>query len=143
MRILLLVVGTMSVIAGLIGILLPLVPTTPFLLLAAWCFARSSPRFYRLLLGNRWLGPYIRNYREGRGLTMAAKVSTLVVLWLAIASTVWFIAPMPWARVVLIAIATGVTIYLLRLPTTTAEASQTRAEAALRLRQAGTETDPA
>ncbi len=129
MRILLLVVGTMSVIAGLIGILLPLVPTTPFLLLAAWCFARSSPRFYRLLLGNRWLGPYIRNYREGRGLTMAAKVSTLVVLWLAIASTVWFIAPMPWARVVLIAIATGVTIYLLRLPTTTAEASQTRAEA--------------
>ena len=129
MRILLLVVGTMSVIAGLIGILLPLVPTTPFLLLAAWCFARSSPRFYRLLLGNRWLGPYIRNYREGRGLTMAAKVSTLVVLWLAIASTVWFIAPMPWARVVLIAIATGVTIYLLRLPTATAEASQTRAEA--------------
>ncbi len=129
MRILLLVVGTMSVIAGLIGILLPLVPTTPFLLLAAWCFARSSRRFYRLLLGNRWLGPYIRNYREGRGLTMAAKVSTLVVLWLAIASTVWFIAPMPWARVVLIAIATGVTIYLLRLPTTTAEASQTRAEA--------------
>jgi hypothetical protein len=129
LRILLLVVGTMSVIAGLIGILLPLVPTTPFLLLAAWCFARSSPRFYRLLLGNRWLGPYIRNYREGRGLTMAAKVSTLVVLWLAIASTVWFIAPMPWARVVLIAIATGVTIYLLRLPTTTAEASQTRAEA--------------
>lgn len=119
----------MSVIAGLIGILLPLVPTTPFLLLAAWCFARSSPRFYRLLLGNRWLGPYIRNYREGRGLTMAAKVSTLVVLWLAIASTVWFIAPMPWARVVLIAIATGVTIYLLRLPTTTAEVSQTRAEA--------------
>ena len=119
----------MSVIAGLIGILLPLVPTTPFLLLAAWCFARSSPRFYRLLLGNRWLGPYIRNYREGRGLTMAAKVSTLVVLWLAIASTVWFIAPMPWARVVLIAIATGVTIYLLRLPTTTAEASQTRTEA--------------
>ncbi|HJN28615.1 MAG TPA: YbaN family protein [Candidatus Latescibacteria bacterium] len=129
MRILLLVVGTMSVIAGLIGILLPLVPTTPFLLLAAWCFARSSPRFYRLLLGNRWLGPYIRNYREGRGLTMAAKVSTLVVLWLAIASTVWFIAPMPWARVVLLTIATGVTIYLLRLPTTTAEASQTRAEA--------------
>ncbi|HCV23524.1 MAG: hypothetical protein CME13_09965 [Gemmatimonadetes bacterium] len=119
----------MSVIAGLIGILLPLVPTTPFLLLAAWCFARSSPRFYRLLLGNRWLGPYIRNYREGRGLTMAAKVSTLVVLWLAIASTVWFIAPMPWARVVLLTIATGVTIYLLRLPTTTAEASQTRAEA--------------
>jgi|TARA_B100000959_G_scaffold284713_1_gene357124 hypothetical protein len=129
LRILLLVVGTMSVIAGLIGILLPLVPTTPFLLLAAWCFARSSPRFYRLLLGNRWLGPYIRNYREGRGLTMAAKVSTLVVLWLAIASTVWFIAPMPWARVVLLTIATGVTIYLLRLPTTTAEASQTRAEA--------------
>ena len=119
----------MSVIAGLIGILLPLVPTTPFLLLAAWCFARSSPRFYRLLLGNRWLGPYIRNYREGRGLTMAAKVSTLVVLWLAIASTVWFIAPMPWAHVVLLTIATGVTIYLLRLPTTTAEASQTRAEA--------------
>ncbi|MEE3262703.1 MAG: YbaN family protein, partial [Candidatus Latescibacterota bacterium] len=110
---------------------------------AAWCFARSSPRFYRLLLGNRWLGPYIRNYREGRGLTMAAKVSTLVVLWRALAATVWFIAPQPWARVVLIAIATGVTIYLLRLPPPQPRQARHAPKPALRLRQTGTETDPA
>ncbi|MBT6146043.1 MAG: YbaN family protein, partial [Gemmatimonadetes bacterium] len=75
MRILFFVIGTMSVVAGVVGILLPLIPTTPFLLLAAWCYARSSERFYRLLLSNRWLGPYIRNYRDGRGMSLRAKVS--------------------------------------------------------------------
>ena len=118
LRIFLLVVGSLSVVAGVIGILLPLVPTTPFLLLAAWCFARSSPRFYGLLLGNRWLGPYIRIYRDGRGMTAGAKISTLIVLWIAIGFGAGFVAPMMWLRVALIAIATGVTLFLLRLPTT-------------------------
>jgi len=118
LRILLVVIGSLSVVAGVIGILLPLVPTTPFLLLAAWCFARSSPRFYGLLLGNRWFGPYIKNYRDGRGMTAGAKISTLIVLWIAIGFGAGFVAPMMWLRVVLVAIASGVTLYLLRLPTT-------------------------
>lgn len=103
------------------GIFLPLVPTTPLLPLAAWCFARSSDRFYRRRLGHRWLGPYIRNYREGRAMTARAKASTLLVLWLAIGSSAGLLAPAAWVRVLLVVIAAGVTVFLLRLPTATAD----------------------
>lgn len=117
MRILLIIIGTLSVAAGVVGILLPLVPTTPFLLLAAWCFARSSERFYGLLVNNRWLGPYIRNYRDGRGMTLRAKVSTLSVLWIAMIIGAGFVVPILWARLLLVGIGVGVTVFLLRLPT--------------------------
>ncbi len=69
-------------------------------------------------MANRFLGPYIRNYREGRGMTIGAKVSTLVVLWIAIGIAAGFVAPMVWSRLVLVTIASGVTLFLLRLPTT-------------------------
>ena len=117
MRILLIIIGTFSVAAGVVGILLPLVPTTPFLLLAAWCFARSSERFYSLLVNNRWLGPYIRNYRDGRGMTLRAKVSTLSVLWIAMIIGAGFVVPILWARLLLVGIGVGVTVFLLSLPT--------------------------
>ena len=117
LRILLLVAGTLSVILAVLGIFLPLLPTTPLLLLAAWCYARSSERLYQQLLTNRWLGPYIRNYRDGRGMTARAKVSTLAVLWLAIGVTVGFAESMWWLRLLLLAIAAGVSTFLLRLPT--------------------------
>jgi uncharacterized membrane protein YbaN (DUF454 family) len=116
-RILLVTAGTLAVGLGVLGIFLPLVPTTPFLLLAAWCYARGSERVYKRLLANRWLGPYIRNYREGRGMTMRVKVSTLLMLWIAIGIGAGFVAPMWWARLLLVAVAVGVTTYLLRLPT--------------------------
>ena len=117
MRILLIIIGTLSVAAGVVGILLPLVPTTPFLLLAAWCFARSSERFYGLLVNNRWLGPYIRDYRDGRGMTLRAKVSTLSVVWIAMIIGAGFVVPILWARLLLVGIGVGVTVFLLRLPT--------------------------
>ena len=60
------IAGTVCLILGIIGIILPILPTTPFLLLAAGCYARSSERFYNWLLNNRILGSYIRNYREGK-----------------------------------------------------------------------------
>ena len=116
-RILLLTAGTLSVALAILGIFLPLLPTTPFLLLATWCFARSSQRFYRLLLANRWLGPYIRNYREGRGMTARAKTSSLAVLWLAIFISAVSLAPIWWVRLLLIGIAAGISLFLLRLPT--------------------------
>ncbi len=66
----LIVAGTICVCLGVAGIFLPLLPTTPFLLLAAVCYAGSSPRFYHWLMNNRWFGRYIKNYREGKGLTL-------------------------------------------------------------------------
>ncbi|MBT6149457.1 MAG: YbaN family protein [Gemmatimonadetes bacterium] len=117
MRILLLIAGTLALLLALLGIFLPLLPTTPFLLLAAWCYARSSARFHQLLLTNRWFGPYLRNYQQGRGMPARARWITLIMLWSAILLAAAFVAPLWWSRLLLIAIATGVTIYLRRLPT--------------------------
>jgi len=116
-RILLLVAGTLSVALAVLGIFLPLLPTTPLLLLAAWCYARSSERFYRRLLANRWLGPYIRNYREGRGMTEKAKASSIGLLWVVMLMTIGIVTPVWWMGMILIGIATGISIFLLRLPT--------------------------
>jgi len=116
-RILLLIGGTVALVLATLGVFLPLLPTTPLVLLAAWCFARSSERFHRRLLANRWLGPYIRNYQQGRGMPARAKVITLILLWSAIGVGAGFVAPAWWSRLLLVTIAAGVTIYLLRLPT--------------------------
>ena len=109
--------GTLCVALGVVGIVLPILPTTPFLLLAAACYARSSQRFYHWLMANRWCGAYIRNYREGRGIPLQQKILTLVLLWATISATAVFSASLWWVRLLLLAIATGVTLHLLRIPT--------------------------
>jgi len=114
-RWLLIACGTVSLTLGVIGVFLPLVPTTPFLLLAAFLYSRSSERFYRWLIGHRWLGGYIRRYREGRSMTRANKAVTLVMLWLAIGLSIALVLPHLWARLLLGAVALGVTVHILRL----------------------------
>ncbi len=101
----------------MLGMLLPVLPTTPFLLLAAICYARSSERFYRRLITNRWCGEYIRNYREGRGIPLKQKVLTILLLWLVIGSTVWSTISQWWIRLILFGIAVGVTVHLVRIKT--------------------------
>ncbi|MEW6309223.1 MAG: YbaN family protein, partial [Bacillota bacterium] len=80
-RWLLLAAGSVALALGVLGLFLPLLPATPFLLLSAACYSRSSERFYRWLVNHRVLGTYIRNYVERRGVTMRAKLYTLGVLW--------------------------------------------------------------
>ncbi|MBM3287822.1 MAG: DUF454 domain-containing protein [Candidatus Eisenbacteria bacterium] len=116
-RTLLQAAGTLSVALGVVGIFVPLLPTTPFLLLAAYCYGRSSERFHRWLLENRWFGEYVRDYREGRGLRRREKARALFALWLTIGIGVCFFASAWWLRLLLIGAATGVTIHLLRLRT--------------------------
>ena len=116
-RTLLIACGTLSVGLGVVGIFFPVLPTTPFLLLAAVCYARSSERFYHWLLTNRWLGEYIRNYREGRGIALKQKVLTITLLWLSIGYAALFVMPLWWVRLILFGIATGVTIHLVRTKT--------------------------
>ncbi len=101
---------------GVIGIFLPLMPTTVFLLLAAACYARSSDRFYKKLIENRFLGPYIRNSREGRGMRRRDKTVTLLLLWVGIGVTIVWTAHTLWLRLLLLAIATGVTVHVARIP---------------------------
>ncbi len=92
-------------------------PTTPFLLLAAVCYARSSVRFHRWLLTNRWCGEYIRNYREGKGMQLGQKILTLLALWLTIGGTIGLAALAWWVDLLLVGIAIGVTVHLARLKT--------------------------
>jgi uncharacterized membrane protein YbaN (DUF454 family) len=115
-RALLIATGTLCVGLGVIGIFLPLMPTTVFLLLAAACYARSSERFYIKLINNRFLGHYIRSGREGGGMRRRDKAITLVMLWVGIIATMIWSAESTWLRLVLIGIALGVTVHVARLP---------------------------
>lgn len=116
-RILFIVAGTICLGLGALGIILPLLPTTPFLLLTAACYMRGSDRMYQWLLNNKWFGTYIRNYREGKGIPLRGKISALVLLWTTISFTAIFIISIGVIRVTLFIIATIVSIYLIRLPT--------------------------
>jgi uncharacterized protein len=116
MKALLFACGTLCVALGVVGIFLPLMPTTVFLLMAAACYARSSDRFYQRLISNRWLGGYIRNHREGRGMRRRDKAVTLVMLWAGIGATMIWTAESWWLRLLLLGIAAGVTTHVVRLP---------------------------
>jgi uncharacterized membrane protein YbaN (DUF454 family) len=109
--------GTVCLGLGILGIVLPLLPTTPLLLLAAACYARGSERFYHWLLNHRWFGPHIRNYRAGAGIPLRAKATGIALVWATILITVAFAVELLWVRALLIAIAAGISAYLLRLPT--------------------------
>ena len=115
---LLLIAGTLCVGLGIIGIFLPIVPTTPFLLLAAACYARSSQKFYTWLITNRVFGSYLKNYREGKGIPLRVKVGTLSLLWITIGFSVIFIIHILWIQFVLFFIAIAVTLHILATKTT-------------------------
>lgn len=118
MKIFLASLGTLSLALGIVGIFVPLLPTTPFLLLAAALWVRSSPRLYEWLLAHPYLGGYIRNYRENRAIPLRAKVVSLTLMWATmlycvfVLLTAWW-----WAQVALLAVAAGVTWHILSFAT--------------------------
>lgn len=114
---LLTVCGLLSVVLGIIGIFLPLMPTTPFLLLAAFCFARSSPRCHRWLHQHHWFGPYLIRYQQRHAMTRRDKLLTLLPMWFSIILAAALVVHPWWAKLILLAIAAGVTWHILRLKT--------------------------
>ncbi|PTQ66674.1 YbaN family protein [Pseudomonas sp. GV071] len=112
----LLTLGWLSVVLGVVGIFLPVLPTTPFLLLAAACFARSSERFYRWLVDHPKLGPWIRDYLDGNGIPLRGKVYAIGLMWLSISFSCYLV-PMFWARTFMLTSAVCVTIYIVRQKT--------------------------
>lgn len=76
--------GVLALVLGILGIFLPLLPTTPFLLLASWCFARGSERLHGWLLSHRVFGEYLRNFEAGRGIPLKAKIVATAMLWLSL-----------------------------------------------------------
>mgnify|MGYP003886170733 FL=1 len=115
-RVLLQGIGWLSVALGVVGIFLPVLPTTPFLLLAAACFARSSPRFYHWLVDHPRLGPWIRDYLQGNGIPLKAKVYAIGLMWLSIGFSCWLV-PLVWARGFMLISAALVTVYIVRQKT--------------------------
>jgi len=112
-RKLLVIAGTVSVAIGIVGIFIPLLPTTPFLLLAAACYLRSSERFYHWLLNNRFFGTYIRNYIEGRGMPLKIKIPTIALLWITIGVSLGITSPNIVVKIILVLVAIGVTIHII------------------------------
>jgi len=112
-------IGALSVGLAIVGIFIPVLPTTPLLLLAAACFVRSSDRLYTWLITHKWLGPYIRNYREHKAITRKAKITTLVLLWGTIGYTAFGVISYWPLRILLMFVAIGVTIHVLSMRTLT------------------------
>ena len=105
--------GLLAVGLGTAGIFLPLLPTTPFLLLAAACFFRSSPRLYSWLIAHKRFGRIIRQYREHHAISRRARLATLSLLWGTLAFSGLVVLEAPWARILLLAVGVGVSLHLL------------------------------
>lgn len=109
--------GALSVILAILGVFLPVLPTTPFLLLAAYFFARSSPTLHRKLLSHKYLGPYIRDWQTHKSLTRKTKHRAILLLWLTTGSSAVFFVPLLTVKILILLVATSVTLYIWRIPT--------------------------
>jgi hypothetical protein len=110
--------GVTAVALGAIGIFVPVLPTTPFLLLAAYLFLGSSQNLYRWLLTHRILGIYIKNYIQHKAIAPRVKVFTLTLLWISITYSIYITKGTLWLQILLGVIALGVTIHILQLKNT-------------------------
>ncbi|MDR1887595.1 MAG: YbaN family protein [Prevotellaceae bacterium] len=111
-KIFLITCGSIFLILGIFGIFLPLLPTTPFLLLTAACYARSSEKLLEKLLNNRYLGRYIVEYRQKQGIRKSIKIYVLSLLWTTIAVSIALFADALWIKILLACVAVGVTVHI-------------------------------
>lgn len=111
------IVGLLSLGLGIIGIVLPVLPTTPFFLLSAYLFLRSSQRLYRWLLTHKLFGSYIKNYIYHKAIGKGVKTFTLVLLWSTILLSIYLVRENIWLQVLLAIVAIAVSIHVLRLRT--------------------------
>lgn len=116
-KLLLIIIGVISMVLGVIGIFLPVLPTTPFLLLAAACFIRSSERLYNFLIKNKYFGKYIKDYREGKGIPKKTKILAISLLWISIGITVIFIISKVILRIIITIVASVVTVHIVKTKT--------------------------
>lgn len=114
---LLFVLGGLFAVLALVGAFLPVLPTTPFLLIAAACFARSSPKFHQRLLANRAFGPYLAQWQRDHTVPREAKLKAYVLVIVSFSLSA-FLVSAPWLRVVLVATGLGLIVFLARLPVT-------------------------
>ncbi|MDR2687252.1 MAG: YbaN family protein [Oscillospiraceae bacterium] len=114
--ILLTTLGLASLSLGAVGIAIPVLPTTPFVLLAAACFSASSKRLHGWLARSRFFGPYIEHYRTGQGVKASLKITSLIILWVGLGASM-AIARAWWICLALGLVGAGVTVHLLLIKT--------------------------
>ena len=120
-KIIYIVVGTVSLILGAIGIFLPLLPTTPFWLLTCWCYIHGSEKMYNRVMANRYFGGYIRDYVVHKAIPMRTKVGALSIMWLSTILTSVFLIEELWIKAVLVFISTAVSWHIIAFPTKRSE----------------------
>lgn len=113
----LIIIGTLSITLGVIGIVVPLLPTTPLVLLGAVCYVKSSEELYQKLIRNKWLGGYIKDFREKNGITLKNKILSLSLMWISISVTILMVNIHFWLSAILIIIAVTVSAYILSFDT--------------------------
>ena len=116
-KLLLTIVGFLCLGIGLIGIIVPILPTTPFLLLAAGIFLRSSEKWYEWLMNHKALGSYIRNFQENKAIPLGAKIASITLLWGTIMFSIVFLIQPLWLKIVLGCIAFAVSAHILHYKT--------------------------
>jgi uncharacterized membrane protein YbaN (DUF454 family) len=111
-KVFLIVLGSIFLALGILGIFLPLLPTTPFLLLTTACYAKSSEKLLRKVVSNRLTGKYIIDYQQNKGIRKSIKIYVLTLLWTTITLSIIFFADALWAKILLGCVAVGVTIHI-------------------------------
>ena len=117
MRIFLVLMGTLALALGIVGIFLPLLPTTPFLLLAASLYFRSSPNLYNWLLEHKHLGPYIKNFREHKAIPLRIKIISVSLVWGTLLYCTVYVTEILWLRIFFILLATAISAHILHYKT--------------------------
>lgn len=114
-RTILIIIGWLTIVLGTLGVFLPLLPTTPFILLAAWCFSRSSPRFHHWLLHRSWFGPYLRHWQQHKAMPPGARPRAIAVIIITFALSLWLVKIL-WVRILLLVMLVCLLFFLWRIP---------------------------
>ena len=117
LEILYIILGSISLVLGTLGVFLPLLPTTPFYLLTAWLYMRGSPKMYDKVMSNKYFRTIIQDFQEDKSIPLKTKIIIVSMLWCTILISAFFAVYAWWLRLLLFAIAIGVTVHILSFKT--------------------------
>jgi hypothetical protein len=112
MKIFFFIVGSISLALGSLGVFLPVLPTTPFLLLSLYCYMRSSKKLYNFVLNHKILGPYVKDFTSGEGIPLATKRKAIALIWISIPTSAFIFVSSIYVRIAMFSIGTIVSIYI-------------------------------